>query len=245
MSKSLQSFEGKVRSLKQHSQLVDLAFKSVNRACVSNKGNGLTIAETLGSTIATHPQLNIPNNSFDISRVFKTSRIKVNEQSLIELYAYFADYMSSVIREIENINPKRVLGLIPSQYSTDLSYSDIFILGNYNAIMDEIALRVFRSLENERSTPKLLKKFIKTTSINIPVNVQQEALIYLEIRHLIIHNNSKADAKFNAMNNAGLVTVNNSTKRIAINYALTNSAIDAVSLLCSTIDSELIRVGFI
>jgi len=212
---------------------------------VSNKGNGLTIAETLGSTIATHPQLNIPNNSFDISRVFKTSRIKVNEQSLIELYAYFADYMSSVIREIENINPKRVLGLIPSQYSTDLSYSDIFILGNYNAIMDEIALRVFRSLENERSTPKLLKKFIKTTSINIPVNIQQEALIYLEIRHLIIHNNSKADAKFNAMNNAGLVTVNNSTKRIAINYALTNSAIDVVSLLCSTIDSELIRVGFI
>ena len=91
----------------------------------------------------------------------------------------------------------------------------------------------------------MLKKFIKTANINIPVIVQQEALVYLEIRHLIIHNNSKADAKFNAMNNAGLVKVNNSTKRIAINYTLTNSAIDAVNLLCSTIDSELIRVGFI
>lgn len=245
MSKSLQSFDGKVRSLKQHTQLADLAFKHINRICLNHRGNGRTIAETLGSTIVAHPQLNVPNNSIDISRVFKTSRNKVNEQSLIELYAYFADYMSSVIREIENINPKRVLGLIPPQNSTDLSYSDIFTLGSYNAIMDEIALRVFRSLENERSTPKMLKKFIKTTSINIPVNVQQEALIYLEIRHLIIHNNSKADAKFNAMNNAGLVTVNNTTKRIAINYALTNSAIDAVALLCSTIDNELVRVGFI
>ena len=245
MSKSLQSFEGKVRSIKQHTQLADLAFKKINRICVNHRANGLTIAETLGSTIALHPQLNIPNNSIDISRVFKTSRIKVNEQSLIELYAYFADYMSGIIREIENINPKRVLSLIPPQNPTDLSYSDIFTLGNYNVIMDEIALRVFRSLENERSTPKMLKKFIKTANINIPVIVQQEALVYLEIRHLIIHNNSKADAKFNAMNNAGLVKVNNSTKRIAINYTLTNSAIDAVNLLCSTIDSELIRVGFI
>ena len=119
------------------------------------------------------------------------------------------------------------------------------MLGNYASILDEIAKRVFRSLEDERNTCKLLKKFIKTTKQNVSVNIQQEALVYLEIRHLIIHNNSKADTKFNSMNNHGLVAVHHRDKKIAINYALTNSAIDAVSLLCKTMDDELVRLGLI
>ena len=245
MSKSLQSFEGKIRSLRQHTQLADIAFATVNKTCYQNRGNGQTIAQTLGTTTANHPQLNIPNESIDINRVFATSRIKLNEQALIELYAFFADYLSGVIREIEGVNPNRILGFVPPQSTTDLSYKDIFTLGNYNAILDDIAKRVFRALEDERSTPKLLKKFIKTAKLNVAVNIQQEALIYLEIRHLIIHNNSKADAKFNALNNAGLVMVNTRNKKVAINYALTSAAIDAVSLLCRSLDGELRRVGLI
>lgn len=245
MSKSYQSFDGKVRSLKLHIQLADIALSKANKKCLRNKNNGKTIGETLGSTTVKHPQLNIPNNPKDIGRVFATSRIKINEQAIIELYAYFADYVSGVIREFENTNPNRILGLIPPQTPTDLSYKDVFVLGNYGSILDEIAKRVFRSLEDERNTSKLLKKFIKTTKQNVPVNIQQDALVYLEIRHLIIHNNSKADTKFNSMNNHGLVAVHLGNKKIAINYALTNSAIDAVSLLCKTMDDELVRLGLI
>lgn len=245
MSKSLQSFEGKIRSLRQHAQLSDVAFAAVNKVCIQNSGNGQTIAKTLGTTTAKHPQLNIPNESRDISRVFATSRIKVNEQALIELYSFFADYVSGVIRELVDKDPNRILGFVPPQNNTDLSYKDILTLGNYNAILDEIAKRVFRALEDERSTPKLLKKFIKTAKLNVPVNIQQNALVFLETRHLIIHNNSKADAKFNALNNTGLVQVNATNKKIAINYTLTSAAIDAVSLLCRTLDVELVRVGLI
>jgi hypothetical protein len=244
MSKSLQSFEGKIRSLRLHTQLADIAFATVNKICYQARGNGQTIAQTLGTTTVKHPQLNIPNESIDIKNVFATSRIKINEQALIELYAFFADYVSGVIREIEGINPNRILGFVPPKSSTNLSYKDIFTLGNYNAILDDIAKRVFRALD-ERSTPKLLKKFIKTAKLNVAVNIQQDALIYLEIRHLIIHNNSKVDAKFNALNNAGLVMVNASNKKVTINYALTSAAINAVSLLCRTLDGELRRVGLI
>lgn len=245
MSKSYQSFDGKVRSLKTHIQLSDIALTKLNRICVSNNGNGRTIAETLNRTVANYPQLNGPNESIEIRRVFTTSRIKVNEQAVIELYAYFADYLSGVIRELENTNPTRILGLITPKSSTDLSYKDIFTLGSFVAILDEIARRVYRNLEDERSTSKLLKRFIKVTNLNVPSNMQQDALVYLEIRHLIIHNNSRADAKFNAMNNRGLVSVNARNKKVTINYALTCSAIDAVSLLCKTMDDEIVRLGLI
>ncbi len=164
---------------------------------------------------------------------------------MIELYAFFADYLSSVIREMENINPNRILGVVPPDSPTELSFKDVFILGNYNAILDEIAKRVFRSLEDERSTSKLLKKFVKSMKLNVPVNIRENALVYLEIRHLIIHNNSKADAKFNALNNRGLVGVNVRNKKVLINYALSNAAIDAVIDLCQSIDGELIRLGLI
>ena len=245
MSKSLQSFEGKVLSLKMHIQLTDIALTKINKICSRQNGNGKTIAETLGRTIANYPQLNGPNEAAEIKRVFSTSRIKVSEQAIIELYAYFADYVSGIIRELENTHPTRILGIIPPQNPTDLSYKDILTLGSYAAILDEIAKRVYRNLEDERSTNKLLKKFIKTTYLNVAVNIQEDALVYLEIRHLIIHNNSKADDKFNRMNNHGLVTVNNRSKKIAINYALTISAIDAIGLLCRTMDGELVRLGLV
>lgn len=116
--------------MRQHTQLADVAFYYANRKCSRNKNNGKTIAETLGTTVTNHPQLNIPNNSVDISRTFATSRIKVNEQAIIELYAYFADYVFGVIREIEGIDPNRIWGFILSQSPTDLSYKDLFTLGN-------------------------------------------------------------------------------------------------------------------
>ena len=98
-SKSYQSFDGKTRSLKQHLQLMDLSLTLANKRCSKNKANGKTITETLKSNLASHPQLNIPNQGIDISRTFATSRKKLNEQAIIELYANFSDYLSSVIRE--------------------------------------------------------------------------------------------------------------------------------------------------
>lgn len=244
-SKSFQSFDGKIRSLKQHLQLADVVLTNANKICSKNAGNGKTIAETLSSSLATHAQLNIPNESIDISRTFATSRKKLNEQAIIELYAIFADYLSSIIRELENTKPQRILNLVPPENSTDLSYADIFSLGSYTQILDEIARRVYRSLESERSTPKLLDRFIKVTKINISNIVKEDSLLYLEIRHLIIHNNSRADSKLQKMNKRKLVSINSRNQCISINYSLSSAAIDKVYLLCSTIDSELLRLKLI
>lgn len=244
-SKSFQSFDGKIRSLKQHLQLLDLALTRANKLCTKKKANGKTIAETLSSNLTSHPQLNIPNQSIDIKRTFATSRKKVNEQAIIELYACFSDYLSSVIRELENNRPQQILPLVPSNTGTSLTYSDIFRLATYNNILDEIAKRVYRALEDERSTPKLLKRFIKTAKLNIPINLQEDALTYLEVRHLIIHSNSKADSKFYALNQRNLVKVNASNQMLTINYPMTSAAIIKVYDLCKALDDELIRRGLL
>ena len=70
MSKSLQSFNGKVRSLKTHVQLADVAFTRINHICSRKRGNGKSIGETLGISTAKHPQLNEPNESIEINKFF-------------------------------------------------------------------------------------------------------------------------------------------------------------------------------
>lgn len=154
-SKSFQSFDGKVRSLNQHLQLLDLALTMSNAACAKKKSTVKTMAEALQSDLQSHPQLNIPNLPKDIKRTFTTSRKKANEQALIELYAYFSEYLSSIIRELECNDPKRVISLIPGNGEFALKYVDIFNMSTYDDILDEIAKRVYRSLENEKSTSKL------------------------------------------------------------------------------------------
>ena len=81
-SKSWQRFEGKIRSLKQYLQLMDLALSISNSRCNSEKGTN-TIADALGASVGSHGQLNIPNKRIDINRTFISARKQLNEQAFV------------------------------------------------------------------------------------------------------------------------------------------------------------------
>ena len=244
MTKSYQSFEGKLRSLKQHLQLMDMALKITDKHCRKNGKDNITVAESLGTTLEEYPQLNMPAKVKDIGRAFATSRIKVNEQAIIELYAAFSDYLVSIIHELAHGNNRNeLLCLIESKNDNDskVTYKQIFDFASFERILDEIANRVYRNLENStRSTPKMLNKILSVLNIQIPDDMKEDALLHLEVRHLIIHNNSKIDDDFNNRNNNGRIPVNTVNKKIIINYALSKIAIEKVLVLCKKIDDELI-----
>ena len=85
----------------------------------------------------------------------------------------------------------------------------------------------------------MLQKIIKFTGITLSEKIMEEALVYLNIRHLIIHNSSKADDAFMQMNN-GFVQIKNKNK-LVINYELSSKAIQTVFSLCSEIDNKLLE----
>lgn len=243
-TKSLQVFDGKIRILKQHLQLADLALTMANKECNRMKGNGKRINETLYAKHGTHNQLNHPNESIDIRRTFITSRNKLNEQAIVDLYSVFSLYISDLVEEMSKKNPRKILSLMNDKNEAVINFPDLIKLGSYDAILSEMSRRIYRSLESERSTPKLLKRFIKFTKIQICQNLLDEALLYLEVRHLIIHNASKADAKFKSMNSSSLVNLKNKD-RIDTCYDLSNTSINKVYELCHRIDNELQRLGLL
>lgn len=245
MTKSWQIFETKLRDLKQHTQLVDLSLALSQKQCKSKIEEYCKIASALNAKPKSHLQLNLPNTPQEISRVFAFSRMKLNEQAIIELYRLFTDYISNIIAEIFKKDPNKLLGALTNKDEKSLYFHDIIRLGNYDAILEEMTKKIYRQFENTRSTPKLLDKIISITKINIPNEIKEEALLYLEIRHLIIHNYTKADSKFTKMNNANKVTINTSNNKISMNYQLANNATIAVFKLCKTIDDELITKNII
>lgn len=246
-TKALQRFEGLIRSLRQNLELLDVSLTLANKVCKDKKQEGLSIAEALNSNIGRHPQLNHPNKPIDIGRTFSTVRIRMNEQTMITLYKCFSDYMTNIIREIiETNNSDALIRLGAGGKDVSMTFMDIIRFDDKSSIVEEMARRVYRKLENERSTTELLNKVIKVTHVKIADELKEKALLYLEIRHLIIHNDSKVDEDFRKRNNElqGLVKTK-SKDRIQLNFDLSSQAIVCVSELCQEIDKQLIDLGLV
>lgn len=244
-TKSFQKFATIVSSMKQTFQLTDLALSMAQKHCMKKSGKGKKLAEIMNGTLMTHRQLNVPDNKVDIQRTFVTNRNRLNQQALIDIYRAFSYYMKNVIAELSHQNPLKMQGLLSNKADKSMTYPDIINLGTYSAIITDMANKVFRSLENMRSTTDMLDKLLNLTQANINQSIKEDALLYLELRHLIIHNNSRADNKFIAKNNKGLVKINSINKKISYNYLLSNTAMNVVYQLCKQFDDEIVRLGLV
>lgn len=244
-TKSFQKFANRVASMKQTFQLTDLALSMSQKHCMKNAGQGKKLAEIMKGSLLTHRQLNIPDNKRDIQRTFVTNRSRLNQQALIDIYRAFSYYIKNVIVELSHQNPLKMQGLLCNKAEKSMTYPDIINLGSYDAIIKDMANKVFRSLENLRSTTDMLDKLLNLTRANIDQSIKEDALLFLNLRHLIIHNNSRADDKFIAANNRGLVNVNPLNKKISYNYSLSNTAMNVVYQLCKQFDDEIVRLGLV
>lgn len=236
-TKALQAFEGSIRTLNQHIQLVDRSLLIANKI-VKKDAKSKLICEALGCTVDTHPQLNVPCSSIDISRVYTTSRKKIHEQAIVDLYRFFSRYIKDLIEEFMHTDPMPLLQQVCGNKDNTINYAKIISIGDYGKIIEFMANSIFRKFENERSTTKLLDKILSYTKINIDSEVKENALLYLEIRHLIIHNRSLADDNFMTRAN-GKLTIH-ANKKLPINYEMSSSAIKKVCELCRLIDKELV-----
>lgn len=240
-TKALQAFNGSIRTLNQHIQLVDRSLCIANRYVAKSKKS--TLANALKCTTDTHPQLNIPCNPSDIGRTYATSRKKIHEQAIIELYRIFSNYIRNLIEEFIHTDPYPLLNAVCDSKDNVVDFKKIISLNNYNLLIEYMANKIYRRFENEQSTPKLLNKILSYTKITIPDEEKNSALLFLEIRHLIIHNNSKADDDFLTKANGKIAIPQ--TKKIPINYQLTLQAIESVKILCHMIDKELINKNMV
>lgn len=233
---SHQRFRARTEYVLQHLQVVDVAMTKLFGITSQAHGQGLTLLQALNVTSGRHDRLNHPADHD--ARIFNFSRARNAEHSIVALYGHFSEYMRSILGEMFDVSPLIIAGKSPGT----LQFHEIIRLGSFDAIKDKIVDTVFRKIENERSTIKLLEKIIDHTGVHPDPVLQSNALMYLEMRHLFIHNHGKADDTFVTRYGASM-KITQEGQSLPTRSRVAEAAVKAVVALVRDIDTQLIAVG--
>lgn len=234
---SFQRFSGRFHTLKQHSQVVDVSLNKLYNKLKPNRNNGKTINTTLKASPEKYPELNIPCTEY--ARVINYSRRENSDYCFLELYNLFAYYMKDILKEMYQLHPKS----ITEKSNKTLTYSQLSEFTSIDELVDFMIGDIFKELEAIRSTQKLVKRIVGHTKIQIPQAQADEALMYLNIRHLIIHNDSKVDKDFyDKYKNKLTISLNG---KVPTDYQTFQAALLAIYTYVCAIDQQLIARHFI
>lgn len=239
---ALQKFRSRIQYIQQHLQIIDASLTKTGKFLGRYKPTTTSINLAMGEDGTTHDKLNHPTNTN--GRIISYSRAKNAEYSIIELYSCFTEYMKNILGEMYKKEPIKIVQKIADENKDNkLTFAEIVQLGDYSKISELMVTKVFRKLENERSTTLLLEKVLNHTKIKLDDNTKRQSLMYLQMRHLFIHNKGVADKLFvDEFGDLHSVKVGN---KLPANFATINNAMTIVLTLCDSIDKELIKENLV
>jgi hypothetical protein len=111
-----------------------------------------------------------------------------------DIYEDFSIYITDLIRGCaeKGLNPDRLIG----EHKFQIDANQLIRCGSWDAVLALIAENLFRRLEGERSTIKLVTAIDAKLGLKLDAKIYEKALHYLELRHLLIHRDGIADKEF-------------------------------------------------
>lgn len=163
--------------------------------------------------------------------------IRRNQELAVQLlYTHLNEYLRSLISEMLQ---KKSLEVVNKAPNSSLHFHEIVHLGSYDAICHRMIDSVFESLTKEKSTKKLIDKILDKTGVIPRPLIFKDAMFYLEIRHLIVHNASRMDKSF-VEHHGSRMNCAKAGNMLSISIGLARKAITSVRELCQDIDNQLI-----
>lgn len=195
----------------------------------------------IGVNEADYPLLNV-RVSTEQSRIIVIKHLQhtVYVSFIKELYEEVTEYIRYILKEaaLNGADTNRLIG----EHNVNMKANEILSKGSKKDIVEYIMNSVFQQLENERSTLELIKKIKTKLGLTFTQPMIDNALPYLELRHVLVHADGKPNADFK-------------TKYPQFKYdqkhkvKLTNDILDAayenVNKLLNKIDKEMIRLNYI
>lgn len=166
--------------------------------------------------------------------------IKRNAELAIQLlYPHFTEYLRSLLREMYDVRPLDVVG----KAQASIRFDEVVRLGSYEAICEHMINQVFRNLEGRRNTRKLLSKVLEKTGVEVDRGILQDAMMYMDMRHLIVHNFSLIDEAFEQ--SYGSILGVKAGHRLKVDLSTAKRALGAVEHLCLQVDHGLVVGGYL
>ena len=156
-----------------------------------------------------------------------------------DLHEDFSEYLAT------SLGHAALTGVDPNRYTADVKIdikaSDLLSAGSWEAVVSLISAKIFRALENERSTKKLIKKIADRLGINLSDAVLDEAMPYLDARHILVHADGVADDTYKK--SYPDIELNND--KIVVNFAFLTAAKEAILGLANHLDAEFLNENLV
>lgn len=198
-----------------------------------NSGDSLSVA--LGYEAREFKRLNQQNT--EMSRRVKSGHLlsSVRASFIKDIYEDFLEFLSTTLARAaeKGIDPNRFAG----DAKVNFDAKDLLAAGGWIQVVRLISDAIFRSVESERNSKKLIEKTVRRLGLDIDPAVIDTALPYFEVRHLLVHADGKTDESFRRK----FPHIRRKNSNILIDEQLTIDAKDALVALAKSIDDQVIE----
>lgn len=157
-----------------------------------------------------------------------------------DVYEELSHYITSILRGAaeKGLDGARLIG----NHKFEVDANTLISLGSWDAVLDHISVELFRKLEALRSTPKLIKAFGDKLNLEFDTVLVDQALPYIDLRHVLVHRDGVIDREFAAKHpQLGL----NEGDDFSLKYSEIVKARDAIVALVEHFDSKVIQNNII
>ncbi len=235
ISKCFVSFINKMSHFNADLDFIDILSMSIENGDFSGGEELFPGSSDEKYTVLSHYKVGDQNRRLVINHLKST----LYTAYIKDLYEEFSIYLKGIMKEVyinAKVTPERLSGA----NKVNLSSVDILRHLQIGDLADVVIDKIFQSLENERSTIELIKKFHNKIGIDINQSLVDKAIYYLEIRHKLVHTDGYADEEFKKEHDLLNYT---SANKIKLGYNTICQAYDAVYQLVSDMDSKIVSAG--
>src|SRR5258708_6137447 len=190
---------------------------------------------------ARHPRLAVRRPS-DHNRKLACKHLNttIRASYIKEIYEELGHYITAILRgcALKGLDGNRLVG--DHRFSVD--GNALLSLGSWDGVLDHVSTELFRQLENEPNTPKLIAAFGAKLNFRLDPVVVEAALPYLEMRHILVHRDGIVDREFAAKHPQLNLTEGD---EFSLGYSEVTRARDAINALVAHIDEKIVQNGLV
>nr|WP_320188982.1 hypothetical protein [Agrobacterium rosae]MDX8332997.1 hypothetical protein [Agrobacterium rosae] len=185
-------FQRFVARLAEYESDLEIADVLTNTFINKVQNTDTTICAHLGKDPADYPKLASRTNTKQSRKVIGIHLKKtLFGSSLKDFYEDFSEFLQKSIEHaaLKGVDYPRLL----AGSGVDMKMVDVLRSGSWEAMIAKMSEQLFRSLENERSTITLIRKFNDKLNLGLDQQVIDDAMPYLDARHILVHRDGKVD----------------------------------------------------
>ena len=234
MTKGLQRFETRLNYFREDLELVDLVVANKEKL----KGIDTIINK---SNDGEHPLINSrQNNANSRSLITKHLRKTVFVSFIKDMHEEVSEYLQYLLKQgaLTRIPSGQLLG----EHKINISANELLQMNDRNDIVEFVSEEIYRKLESEKSTSKLLKKINNKLALGVPQTLIESVIPFMDLRHFFVHRDGKPDSTF--QRKYPIFSID-SKGRITLDITLINLAYEKIHDLLKEYDSRIISKGFV